>query len=982
MIELDISTKEVIMRVFLRVSGEFFFSVILASFLIFDPCFGRTTGRLKGKVENSYGYGLEAVIVTATQDSTGLVRRTITNKNGVYDFIHLRPGVYEILFKKPGFTTTKKNVLIRFGEAKELRVVMEPGRTFETLKVVLDNHSALNPSIYKNAINLNKETMDVLPVSELSGVSQDPTDLELENDKAGIVGDFPFKNTYLLNGMEVNQDKWGSPIPWEFFQQVRIQTGAIPVEFNYTGGAIIESVTKRGTNQLDFDLSMPWSPQPFRANQPDSFLATNSLGERDMVAIRFSIGGPIIEDRSHYRVFYSPEEHSQQLHKLNRNRKTNTNNSFAGLLLDFSINNLQSISLTGIKEETSVDSSWFNFNKQSGIETRLGQINRKGDTESLLIEYVGLLPYNLSVTGDIGWQEGTKINSSPADSFERVDDIRDPIRELRGLWINTQPGSSSQKTRDIHIGVNYLNSFNYFGKYDFELSAGYQQSDKKENLRNSHSGNIWYRFLLNGPGGFVHLPEGETIIRVESKSGSGKRRTEKSAGYFEGTISSNNGISGKAGVRAEEYTVYNLYGERIIRFKYQIAPRFSIVWDFSNKGSQKIYINIGRYSIPFIPLDFRFLGEQTGSINYHTLARESLLGNEVPDLGALLATYPLRVAQVKPNQLTDTLLKPMYEDEVSIGFARRLGKRYTLKTHAMYRRLGRAIAPVNVDFALNRYLESTVPHLLASGELQRLSGFEHLVLTNPGTNLIFSTDLNGNGLIDEPYEQDIYLDRESLGYPKPARNFRSLEISLERDFAENWFVRGHYVLSRLYGNFGNPGDGEMRANESGFFQPFGHPGLSDGSYGDLPGDRRHKLKVQGGLKLDIAGVEVKLGSSFSLVSGRPINSWAYHPNDSSAHAYGRASFYDGAGNLIPRGSLGTTESIDRLDLKANLEWNIGNLNHTAHIGLVVFNVFNRKGVTEVFEFAQIAPGVGHPKFGEPISYQEPRGLRLTVRFQY
>jgi outer membrane receptor protein involved in Fe transport len=50
--------------------------------------------------------------------------------------------------------------------------------------------------------------------------------------------------------------------------------------------------------------------------------------------------------------------------------------------------------------------------------------------------------------------------------------------------------------------------------------------------------------------------------------------------------------------------------------------------------------------------------------------------------------------------------------------------------------------------------------------------------------------------------------------------------------------------------------------------------------------------------------------------------------------------------------------------------------------LDVFNLFNRRGVTEVFENAENAAGGIERKYGLPTSWQPPRSTRLAVGIEF
>ena len=77
------------------------------------------TGQINGTVKDTSGAVLPGVTVEALSLATGAVASSVvTDGSGVYRFIGLRPGKYEISAKLQGFTTTKSQpVDLRLGIA-------------------------------------------------------------------------------------------------------------------------------------------------------------------------------------------------------------------------------------------------------------------------------------------------------------------------------------------------------------------------------------------------------------------------------------------------------------------------------------------------------------------------------------------------------------------------------------------------------------------------------------------------------------------------------------------------------------------------------------------------------------------------------------------------------------------------------------------------------------------------------------------------
>lgn len=162
----------------------------------------------------------------------------------------------------------------------------------------------------------------------------------------------------------------------------------------------------------------------------------------------------------------------------------------------------------------------------------------------------------------------------------------------------------------------------------------------------------------------------------------------------------------------------------------------------------------------------------------------------------------------------------------------------------------------------------------------------------------------------------------------------------------------------------------------------------DGSYGFLPNDRRHTLKVFGVYSLT---PEWQFGGNLIVQSGRPVNCQGYiplegiaQPDAGTLNAYSGSSFDrlndDGTRELRQRGDAGRTPWSWTLDMSAAYvpSW----ADNKLKFKIDVFNVFNNGKVTEYNEFKEASRDVISPNYLNDVNYQTPRSLRFTVRYDY
>jgi hypothetical protein len=165
-------------------------------------------------------------------------------------------------------------------------------------------------------------------------------------------------------------------------------------------------------------------------------------------------------------------------------------------------------------------------------------------------------------------------------------------------------------------------------------------------------------------------------------------------------------------------------------------------------------------------------------------------------------------------------------------------------------------------------------------------------------------------------------------------------------------------------------------DDAGITQNFDQPGLVDNSFGRLPNDRPHTIKAWGSYQINDRFL---VGANYLIQSGRPISCFGLHPTDVFAQAYAVASHFCG-GEAVQRGSLGRTPSITTLDL--NLQYSMAIGGTDVRLSMDIFNVFDSDKKIRVNENGDTAGGLAEPNFLRATSFQMPRSLRLSARFNF
>jgi carboxypeptidase family protein/TonB-dependent receptor-like protein len=310
--EAQMLKKNLVYRLVLRPMMLFVYLGIAAAPL----CAQEGTSTLRGTVVDQNGGAMPGATVSVANQATGLNRRSVTtNSDGDYVFTSLIPGGYRITVEAQGFKkAVQENVLLAVGETREVKLTLQAGGVNESVNV-----SAEAPIIATTSKeiggNINQRTLVELPtitrnfigfVGLLPGVVPNISTESFGSDSVSVNGQDSRYNNFLLDGANNNDDVIGqraggqTRTALETVQEFQVLTNQFDAQYGRTSGAIINAVTKSGTNQ--FHGSGIGFFQDGALNAKNRFLVLNN-GEKPEINLRQyggTIGGPIKRDFAHF----------------------------------------------------------------------------------------------------------------------------------------------------------------------------------------------------------------------------------------------------------------------------------------------------------------------------------------------------------------------------------------------------------------------------------------------------------------------------------------------------------------------------------------------------------------------------------------------------------------------------------------------------------------------------------------------------------
>jgi Carboxypeptidase regulatory-like domain len=275
-----------------------------------------TGGRILGRIADPSGAVLANVKVTATNEATGVSQEALSGDTGEYGFPQLAVGVYRFEFDLAGFKkNVQRGVKLDLNQVITLNMLMQIGETKETVEVTSEAPLVDTTSTQLGAVMdqrqvaglpLNaRDTYQLLQLQPgVQGVGG--SDLFYGSNQSGAVsvnGGRGRSNNFNVNGGDGNDLFVNSPAIQptpDSIAEFRVLSNTFDAEYGRNSGAVINVVTKSGTNN--------WhgSVYEFLRNQSLNAKGYLDLRRADDKQNQFggTFGGPIKKDRTFFFASY------------------------------------------------------------------------------------------------------------------------------------------------------------------------------------------------------------------------------------------------------------------------------------------------------------------------------------------------------------------------------------------------------------------------------------------------------------------------------------------------------------------------------------------------------------------------------------------------------------------------------------------------------------------------------------------------------
>jgi hypothetical protein len=224
----------------------------------------QSTAVISGTVEDSTGGLIPGAAVTAIQQQTDQHFDAVSDSQGRFSFPRLPVGNYKVQVTRTGFRRFESEAIrLDADQTRQANVVMQVGEASESVQV----SGAI--ALVETIGGVLRETVDEKRISELPLNGRNPLDLQLlvpgsvpgiaansslgENGAVSINGARGLSNNYLLDGGDNNDPQLNTPaiVPNpDSLEEFSILTNNYSAEYGRGTGAVINAITKSGTNQF------------------------------------------------------------------------------------------------------------------------------------------------------------------------------------------------------------------------------------------------------------------------------------------------------------------------------------------------------------------------------------------------------------------------------------------------------------------------------------------------------------------------------------------------------------------------------------------------------------------------------------------------------------------------------------------------------------------------------------------------------------
>ena len=918
------------------------------------------TGTINGTVTDPDGVTLPGITVILKGPALVLPQMTtVTNANGVYRFMGLNPGTYELTFMLEGMNTlVRKGIVVRVGKISTVDV----GMTLKSLEesiVVSGKAPTVDRQRTTGIASLDVELLKMVPTRNRDA-------MDYFNLTPGVTGDTAhgsgvMDNSYNLDGVNMGDPATGTDyvsFGMDIMEEIAVQTGGISAEFGSVKGAVMNVVTKSGGNKLTGSAFFYYDHESLQSENtegtdlydPDN---PEKTGRKFQYEPGLTLGGPVIKDKLWFfgnLSMISSEEYAPGYphDKAPGEEDTPMDKKEYFPYLKFTYQPSQS------------DKFIFSFN-YSDLRRNHRGADRYENFDTTRTQESPTYVFNAHWTKTFGSNFYANLKLAYIKYNMNID-AKSPGSQYSD-WLSSNQTGTYWRNKDDYKRDRYQVVFDattfiddFAGSHELKFGGELQMAKTAWLMETNSSDPTGMHLIFMYPEYFGGngIYYGYHIYTFDRKDDMLNYSV-----FFNDTWSVTNNLTLNLGIRydynsliwpaqnQDEAPIYNPFlddyidrriPEKMTPMKWNnLSPRLGLIYDIFSDGTTLLKASWSHYVQP----------NQVGWINLaHPNGwlywREYYYGYD----------FPLAYRSGVTPGLTgvgygDYDLKAPTSNELTIGIEREMWEDWSLGIRYIKKWEKNLIHIVDAN-ALD------IDALLDNGELI-WTDWEAVEVLDPysGEMVTFYNDLNPGR---EP--ADFIVNP-----PGAERNYDGVELTLNKRYSHGWSLNASYVWAKSTGLISTDRGDQALGTSSLWDSPNAHINAD----GRFPYERRHQVKVTGLVK---GPWGINFGGYFRVLAGR-----RWTRTVSSLFLDLELDQGSTTINAEPRGSDGYP-TIVQLDLKVEKAFKFGNVE--LKLFADIFNVFNDNTVIDEYHNSSNTSRV----YGEDEDINDPRVVRFGAKIEF
>jgi hypothetical protein len=911
------------------------------------------TGTLFGTVLDNQGQPLPGVAVTIKSPAIILPQMgAVTNEKGIYRFLALPPGIYEITFSLMGMNTVvRKEVKISVGQSTTIDAALEQATLSENV-VVVGQAPTIDLQSNAKATNLDRAFLAAVPAARNldSFFNMAPGVIAEQNNTNGLMssanGSGVRDNAFNMDGVNMTAPDVGTQMVefgMDIVDEISVQSGGLPAEYGDASGAMINIVTRSGGNKLSGSASVYYNSDSLQStNTKGTPLEGAASGYKYIFEPGITLGGPIVGDKLWFFTNLSFSSKSANVAGFPYDQAEQVpakqTRPYPFVKLTFQPSQADRFTLSYNFSDYRQDNSG-----ASAFNTESSTIKWSQPAHIFNLQWTRM--FSPSFYGDfkIGYFKSDINLRSKNDQAAVVDLLTNRVSGGYGI---TDLYTASRFQANSN-GTYFVDGF--AGSHEFKAGAELQLTGSTRDLTpsvDSRNGMNQIMTMMGTPlYGLVFAP-------VHSKLA-----TTNIHGYLQDTwkpskrLTLNLGLrlthqEGRVPVQNEDEGTQTFLGVTFNRSvtealtpirRTTLSPRLGAIYDLTGDGKTLIKASYSRY-VQANVTDYYAKANPNGFFVY----AQFLMPNWMPVPGAyMFASYPT-AAQVGYG---GSGLKAPRSDEVTVSIERELFTNWALS--ARYTRKWDRNLVEDVDAN-----QLDMDSLMNDGELV-WTNWQQVSFTDPvdGSQKYF---WNQKSILSS----NLYL----VNPPGAKRDFDGVEIALSKRYSDGWSLMASYVWQNSRGLIGTDWTNSYTGTTL-----YNDPNAHINAIGRLPLERRNQVKLQG---MVTGPWGINISGFFRYYSGQRYTRTLANTDLGIALSQGQEIIY-----AETKGSHGLPAQAI-LDMRLEKAFRMGG------VSLAVFadgfNLLNANEATEV----QVRSGSSILVFGQMTRIMDPRAVRLGFRFEF